>query len=133
MYYLIKVIFKKLKWKEAVGLDHAQPWNSAKRGVSSQRSPEHADDTRGTDLQAGLSRGYLILSHAGMKCGVKGEGREETVRLGNYRDCYWETAPVAGSRRRDGFGGWKVADEENRGEKREEKNRGSGMGLEAGR
>jgi len=88
--------------------------NSAKRGVSSVRSPEHAHDTRGTDLQAGLSRGYLILSHAGMKRGVKGEGREETVCLGNCRGCYWETAPVAGSRRWGGSRRAEQGEEEGR-------------------
>ena len=62
-----------------------------------------------------------------MKRGVKGEGER--------RRCVWEIVVVAIGRQRQllAAGDGVEAGEQNRGEKREEKNRGWGMGLEVGR
>uniref|UniRef100_A0A7C9DV82 Uncharacterized protein n=1 Tax=Opuntia streptacantha TaxID=393608 RepID=A0A7C9DV82_OPUST len=56
--------------------------NSARRGVPLVYSPEHAEMTRGTDLQCGPPRGIFFLSFVLTKrSGWEGEMKEVT-RLG---------------------------------------------------
>ena len=72
--------------------------------------------------------GNFFLSFVGAKHGVWED-------VGERRRCVWGIAVVAAGRRRQLLAAdvGVEAGEQNRGEKREEKNRGSGMGLEVGR